>query len=170
MAAAASSSSSSGVSPQQKRARSRSPKVLRDCECTICFEPLLPTETLWSCAMCSCVVHIRCKGLWRNPSCPTCRSTRKKCTQAYGGPWKAQARGLVCYICRQDIQINDFFRRCARRSEACMAHWHDLCSSTAQGCPGCKTTLDAALSERRTVRVLSSSAQLRHCGPASAAG
>ena len=50
-------------------------------DCTICFEPVVATETLWSCAMCSCVVHMECKHLSRNRSCPTCRSTRETCTQ-----------------------------------------------------------------------------------------
>ena len=157
--AAPSPSASASVGASIERPRSRSPRRLSSAVCMICSDRVTTRRDSWACALCTCVLHARCRQQWADTQrasgktsvcCPGCRADREGCKRMLLGPYSHRAAGMVCYVCRLDIAPLTPYHRCARTSAQCTARWHADCARTHQihRCPACMFTFQRALEER----------------------
>ena len=135
----------------KSRLRSRTPPRSRSSggECLFCIEPIAEQDK-WVCFVCPVQAHESCEPEWReasagNKDCPQCRTTKTDVVNAQ--TLTPATKGIVCFICREDVREGEKCDMCLGGRDFCQAHWHPQCmlpqwrpwryKPAAHKCPAC---------------------------------
>jgi hypothetical protein len=150
-----------------QRLRSRTPPASRrgnshgGKECSICLVEITGSAEPWTCLQCSFVAHVRCMPtrnghIHLSNGCPGCRVSMTQLVAEAERP-RTAAKGIVCYVCKYNIEEGTPCRTCPAPRHYCQAHWHTDCTlhydrplSAVRSCPGCSLTSYQALKVRRS--------------------